>query len=226
MGDGLTLAQLIYNIRLQLKDNKVDDLKLSDSNIEFMIAYLRAKLIRQDLQKYKSIAPNVKQSLGSLELELVDIAQDPEIETGINILKTVKRLPNLIEVNGKNMLTFVGGLDSGNRIDLLPKSQAIKRSWQKYASKRLCAYLEEGYLYVVNCNKELRYITASGIFEDPREVSKFTKKSGEPCYDIYKDNYPMSRHMIDMVNSLIKRQELDLYFQILEDKINDGQTNN
>lgn len=221
----MTLAEIIFNLRLQLKDNRTDDLKFSDRNLEFMINYVRAKLIRQDIQKGRKVSNNISQSLGVLELEITDASGDINFESEYNILKTIKPIPNAIEVDGNDMITFIAGLDNKNRIDFKSKAQAIKNSWNKYASKRIAAYLENNHIYIPNCNLELTYITVDGVFENPREVANFKRKDGEPCFDIYKDSYPISQNMIDMLNSIIKRQELDLYFQLIEDKINDGQTN-
>lgn len=220
----MTINELIYNVRMEIKDFKSDDIKLSDRNIEFLINFLRVKLIRQDVQKQKSTSPNYEQSLGVLELENVDKSEDSDFPTGTNILRSVKEIPTPIDVDGSELITGIYGLDGGNRIDFKPRVQAIKNSWTKYASKRLVAYYSGNRLYIVNCLNELENIIVDGVFENPREVAKFKKKDGEPCYNPDVDRYPISGHMIDMMNSLIKRQELDLYFRLIEDKINDGQS--
>lgn len=220
-----TINEIIYNIRMEIKDNRSDDIKLSDRNIEFLINFLRAKLIRQDVQKHKSISPNYEQSLGVIDLELIDSSEDPDFNTGSYILRSVKEIPTPIDVDGDELITKVSGLDGLSRIDFTSEAQANKRRWLKYASKRITAYYSGGRIYIAGCPTELRYITLEGVFENPREVANFKKKDGEPCYDPNKDRYPISAHMIDMLNSLVKRQELDLYFQLIEDKINDGQSN-
>jgi len=221
----MTIQELIYNVRMEIKDFKSDDIKLSDRNIEFLINFLRAKLIRQDIQKNRSVSSSYEQSLGIVELESVDKSEDSNFPTGTTILRSVKELPTPIDVNGSMMITGVYGLDGGNRIDFKSEAQAIKNSWTKYASKRLVAYYSSNRLYIVNCFNELQYIKLDGVFENPRDVSGFKKKDGEPCYDPNTDRYPVPAHMVDMINSMIKRQELDLYFKLIEDKVNDGQNN-
>lgn len=220
-----TINELIYNVRMEIKDFKSDDIKLSDRNIEFLINFLRVKLIRQDVDKNKSVSPNYEQSLGVIELENVDKSEDDDFPTGTSILRSVKEIPTPVDVKGDELITSIRGLDGGNRIDFKPEVQAIKNLWTKYASKRLVAYYSGNRLYIVNCLNELENITVTGVFENPREVANFKRKDGEPCYNPDKDRYPISSHLIDMINTLIKRQELDLYFQLIEDKINDGQSN-
>lgn len=222
----LTINQLIYNLRLLLKDNKSDDLKFTDRNLEFIINYLRVKLIRQDNQKGRSISNNIEQQLGPLELEIIDSSESNDFITGVNILRTVKELPSTIDIDGNNLITYVGGLGFDNKIDYTTYSQAVKKSWSKYASKRISAFLYNNRLYISGCNNyELQYITVNGVFENPRELFNFNREDGSPCYDPNKDKYPLSQHMIDMINSIVKRQELDLYYQLIEDKVNDGQSN-
>lgn len=222
----MTLAEIIYNLRQEIKDNNSDDLKFSDRNLEFMINYIRIKLIRQDIQKGRTVNPNIQQNLGVLKLEISDKSEDVDYITGHEILRTIDEIPTPIDIDGTPLITFISGLDGSNRIDIKPRVLAIKNKDTKYASKRLVAYTANNKIYIPNCNKELTYITVDGVFENPREVSKFKNKDGESCFDIQKDRYPISGHMIDMLNSIIKRNELDLYFQLIEDDVNDGETNN
>lgn len=221
----MTINELIYTVRMEIKDFKSDDIKLSDRNIEFLINFLRVKLIRQEIQKNRDVSSSIEQNLGVIELEQVDISEDSDFITDSYILRSVKEIPTPIDVNGNELITTITGLDGGNRIDFKSKAQAIKNSWTKYASKRLAAYYFGNRIYLVNCPDETQFITVNGVFENPRDVAAFTRKDGEPCYNPNKDRYPMSMHMNDQITSLIKRKELDLYFQLIEDKINDGQSN-
>lgn len=220
-----TINELIYNIRMEIKDFKSDDIKLSDRNIEFLINFLRVKLIRQDVQKHKSVSPNYEQSLGVVDLEAVDTSEDSDYKTGSYILRSVKDIPTPIDVNGSELITRVSGLDGLSRIDFTSEAIANKKRWLKYASKRIAAYYSGNKLYIAGCPTELESISVTGVFENPREVANFKRKDGDPCYNPNVDRYPISAHMIDMINSLVKSQELNLYFQLIEDKINDGQSN-
>src|SRR5690606_10008233 len=136
----MTIAELIYNVRMEIKDFKSDDIKLSDRNIEFLINFLRVKLIRQDVQKNKSVSPNYEQSLGVIDLEVVDTSEDSDYKTGSNILRSIKEIPIPVDVDGSELITRVSGLDGLTRIDFTSEAQANKKRWLKYASKRITAY--------------------------------------------------------------------------------------
>src|SRR5690606_8804869 len=124
-----TINELIYTVRMEIKDFKSDDIKLSDRNIEFLINFLRVKLIRQDVQKHKSVSPNYEQSLGVVQLEAVDTSEDPDFDTGNYILRSVKEIPTPVDVDGSELITRVSGLDGLNRIDFTSEAQATKKRW-------------------------------------------------------------------------------------------------
>lgn len=218
-----TLNQLIYNIRTLIRDNKSDDLKFTDRNIEFWIKYIRTKLIRQDIQKGRSFSDNIVEYLPNIPLISVDKAEDNNITIGSNIIRTGVQLPKPISGNQQDMIISVSGLDRTYPISIMPKVQAIRNKYNKYGNKLPVAFYDNKYIYILGCNILLENITVAGIFEDPREVYNFNNPNG--IYNPDLEEYPMEGHMIDMMNSIIKRNELDLYFQIPEDKVNDAQTN-
>lgn len=220
-----TLKELIYNIRMQIKDYKSDDIKLTDRHIEFLINYIRIKLIRQDVQKNRYPSSNYEQTIPNVELKYVDASGSDLIYTGSRVLVSEIKIPKMIDVDSKILLTAVTGIDNTKSIDVVSMTQARKRRQLKYAKNRMCAYYHNDRIYIQGCPSELRYVSVTGVFEDPRELSTLTDFDGNSLFDVDNDKYPISGHMIDMLNSIIKHQELDLYLQIADDKINDGQNN-
>ena len=221
----MTLYQIIYNIRNLVKDSKSDDLKLSDRQYEFIVNYLREKLIVQQLQKGRSISSNIKQDLGVIELEKVDRSED-EIISKRYVLKSKVQIPQTIELDQKDLLTYVGGTDKQSPIAFKTKSYASRVKNLKYSSKEMVAYLTDGYLYISGCsNPNLKYINVEGVFLSPRDVYNFKREDGSPCYNPSTDRYPISGRMIDMINDLIKSKEFNLLYQIPEDLTNDSLAN-
>jgi hypothetical protein len=217
----MTINQIIYNIRRELKDTS-DDVKLSDRNIEFIVNFLREKLIVQQLQKGRSISSNIKQDFGQVAVEKVDLNDNGILKTNKFIFRTVLELPVPIELDQKDCFTYIGGLDKQSPIDFKTKALAIWNKHNKYSSKLQVAYYNNKRIYINNCpNPNLRYINIEGVFANPREVSKFNKPNGQPCYNPDVDNYPISGRMLDMINSLFKK-ELDLFYQLPEDITNDA----
>lgn len=221
----LTLNQIIYNLRNLTRDSKSDDLKLTDRQYEFILSYLREKLIVQQLQKGRSISSNIKQDLGVIELEKIDRSED-SIITKKYILRSTVQIPQTVELDQKDLLTYVGGLDKQSPIAFKTKSYASRVKDLKYASKEMVAYLSDGYLYISGCsNPNLKYINVEGVFFSPREVFNFKKEDGSPCYNPNTDRYPISGRMIDMINDIFKTKELNLILQIPEDLTNDSLAN-
>lgn len=214
---GPTINELIYNIRGQLRISRPDDLTLSNRQIEFMINYLREKLIVQQLQKGRSISSNIKQDLGSVSVITVDKSEDA-IKSMRYIIRTEQQIPQPIELDRKDLITFVGGLDKETDFTFKTKANVRWNKHNKYASKEPLAYYSEDYIYVTNLpNPLLEYINIEGVFLNPREVAKFKHKDGTPCYNPDVDSYPISGRMIDTINQLIKKQELAEFLQLVED---------
>lgn len=217
-----TIKQLVYNFRNLLKIARPDDLNISDRQIEFGINYLREKLIVQQLQKGRSISSNIKQSLGQVEVELVDAASPGTIQSGKNIFRTVNKVPQPIELDEKDLFTYIGGLDTHSSFPYKSKAEVQFNCYNKYASKEPLAYYSDGYIFITNCaNPLLKYINIEGVFSDPRAVHKFKYPNGNPCYNPDVDSYPISGRMIDMLDSLLKK-EMDLFLQIVENDTNNA----
>lgn len=217
----MTINQIIYNLRKLLKDTS-DDIKLSDRNFEFIVNYLREKLIVQQLQKGRSISSNIKQDLGQVLVEKVDMNDNGSVDVKKIIFKTVLPIPKPIELDQKDAITYVGGLDKQSPIDFKTKTISTWNQYNKYSSKLQQAYYHNGHIYINNCpNPNLKYINIEGVFADPREASKFNKPSGQSCYDPNVDDYPISGRMLDMLNTLFKK-ELDLNLQLVEDITNNA----
>lgn len=219
-----SLRHIIYNIRTLIKDRHSDDLKFTDRNIAYWIKYLRVKLIRQDYEKGRDPSDNITQSI-SVDVESVDTGSSISQTTGEFQIKSKTKLPKFISTYHRDLMLTVGSaIDESFNIIIQSKAKAIRNCKTKYGKKFPVAYLDNGYLYIIGCNFYIENVVVSGVFEDPEEVEKFNN----PDYnedDFYDKDYPLEGHMIDMINNIIKTNELNLYFQLPEDKVNDAQTN-
>lgn len=219
-----SLKHIIYNIRTLIKDVHSDDIKFTDRNIAYWIKYLRVKLIRQDYEKNRSISDNIKQEI-SVDVESIDIGTDKGIETGEFHIKSKLKIPKFISAYQKDLILDIKGIDDNFDITVQTKAKALKNRDSKYGQKFPVAYLDKGYLYIVGCNFYIENVNITGVFNDPEEVDKFNNPLTFNEDDFYDKDYPIEDHMIDMINSIIKSNELNLYFQLSEDKLNDSQTN-
>jgi len=217
----LTLPHLVYNLRNLIRDNRSDDVKITDRQLEFIINYTRAVLIKQDVDKKRPISSNVIQDLGQVPLTKIDASEIPGLISNRLVLRTTNPIPKLIELSNKDAIVYVGGLDKVSNIDFTSKAQSKWNLQSKYGSSLPMCYLRNGYLYIVNYPKNIKYINVEGIFADPREVSKY-KNAGTPCYDISTDPYPMSDYMAKALTDMIVSKELTFFLQMIPDNINDA----
>jgi len=218
----MTIRELVYNLKELIKD-KSDDVILSDRQVEFMINYLREKLIVQQLQKGRSISSNIKQDLGEVALQRIDGNTGGVKVTDRTILRTTVTIPQPIELDQMDLITYVGGLDKQSPFTYKTKANAKWNKYNKYSSKEPLAYYSNGYIYITGCaNPGLKWINIEGVFLNPRDVHNYKNPDGTPCYDPDVDNYPLSGRMVDTIMDLIKTKELNLFMQIVEDSTNNA----
>lgn len=220
-GASLTFPQLVYNIRNIIRDNRSDDIKVTDRQLEFIINYYRARLIKQEVDKNRSISSNIIQDLGQVPVIKMDISEIGGVTTGQNILRTTTPIPKLVELNQKDAIIYVGGLDKLSNIDFVSKAQSKWNRFNEYGSKLPTAYYRNGYIYISNFPKVTKFINIEGIFANPKEVGNY-KNAGISCYDVDLDPYPISEYMISPLTKLIITEELTMFLQMIPDEINDA----
>lgn len=218
-----TLRHIVYNIRTLIKDRHSDDLQFTDRNIAYWVKYLRAKLIRQGIDRGNSISDNITQEI-PVDFESIDTGSSSGVETGNREIKSSTKIPKFISSKNKDLLTVITSpVDDSFIVTIQPKSKAIRNHNNKYGRKYPVAYLDNGYLYIKGCNFYIENLDVTGVFQDPEEAARFNNP--ELTSDEFMDeDYPIEDHMIDMINSIVKSNELNLYFQIPSDKVNDAQT--
>ncbi len=214
-----TLSQLVYNIKGIIREIN-DDTDLSNEQLIHMINYCRSTLIRRDVGKGRTINPQIEQPLGCLELELVDKAECCDIETNCYILKTKLEIPKLVEGYNKNLLTYVGSVDNTTDFQFISSARSRWTKYNKYTSKESYPFMRGNHLYIVH-EKVLSHIAARGVFEDPRAVAQFKHCDGKPCFKLT-DEYPLPMWMEQTIGDMLRKGELNMYFNVQEDKTNDS----
>lgn len=202
-----TLSELRYNV-LNIKGGgrQSDDETMSQRQAEFQIAYMRSILIRRDYEKGRSINPAIIQDLGCVEIEPVDEADCCQVQTGCQILRTVNKVPTMIEVYNKNLITYVGTVDKRHFFDMIPAARSrFVGAGSKYTAKKRRWFPLNDYIYVIY-DKPLKYINIRGVLEDPSDAAAFNHCTGTPCFD---DNseYPLASWMIQPITDMIIKGE-------------------
>lgn len=218
-----TYNEIVYNLKNLYRGGITsDDDTISNKQLIFIFNYYRAKLIREDLNKKRTIDRQLIQSLNCLQFECVDASECCEItDSGSTVLRSVNPLPKLLELHDKNLLLYVGTVDGDKPFQITTQTLARWSKYNKYTGKKTKAYLKDSnrYLYIINPPKGLEFVTVQGVFENPEEARDLSDCSGNPCFS-YEDEYPVSAHMIPVINEMIMTKELKAFVTTPTDETN------
>jgi len=225
-----TLNQLVYDIWEIARPRISDDDNFDKRQFEFWIKNTRALLLRNELNKNRTIDPNLIQDLGCVELELADAADCCEITDGCKILRTKLEIPNTIELHNKTGITRVAPVNKLTvPFNFVDYERAIYSGNGRFNSNQVFAFLlnDRIYLKVNNTDiaKYLTHINVRGVFEDPKEAAKFHHCSGDPCYT-GSSEYPVNSWMIETMKQMILQVDLATSLQAVEDSTNNAKADN
>lgn len=225
----MKIREIIDRIQaLYSKGVPSDDTRLSNRHIYNKMLTVRSRLIVQELNKKRSLSTWIYQRLHCIELEEVDRTQDcPCIPpSGCFILRSKHKLPKPISGLYNSNLRFVGDL-LGKRIDYVSNNSIPFLKGNKY-SKSISAYFDmEGYIYIIT-NRDLRYIMAEGLFEDPQEVRSFLEYCNtecadcHSCTDILDEEFPIEGSLIEPLIELSLEELVVMFSQAKEDLLNNS----
>ena len=217
-----TLNEIVFNIRRLAKAGAdlTDDAVPPFKQVAFWVNYYRALLIKRDIDKGRTINTDVETDLGCVELKLVDKAECCTVRAGCKVLRTVKKIPKLVEFAHTNALTFVGLIDKVTQFQVTNPVKSVWSKYNRYLNQANEAFQLNEYVYVLN-NSILQYINIRGIFEDPMAAVGFNTCEGVPCYT-EDSQYPMAAWMLPAVTELILTKELRMVLATPADVTNDA----
>ena len=218
-----TIKEIVYDIKNLIRGGvQSDDEIISDRQIEFQINSIRAQLIRQDINKRRSISDNIKQLIPKLHVESVS-GTTCGLHPDIKIVRSLQQIPNAIETSHSDLITAVGptGILSVN-FHTIPYNRAPWAGTNKYTKRMTFAFLLDNFVYVFGPESEmLDHIKVEGVFQNPRELSQFTGNSTEDfIYDPEKDDYPISISMLDTIKTMMLTQNMKTFIETFTDRTN------
>lgn len=222
-----SLNELVYDIiNLARGGTASDDDRVSNRQVEFWIASTRSLLIRQDVNKKRSISENVIQSIPSIEVFTVDASSDYGINNKLvncSVKRTIDVLPKPVESDNRDLILSVGSLNILNsEYSLVSESRAKFAGNTRWVKNIVKCFRRGSYLYVIN-DPLVKYINVRGVFENPMDLARFKDSNGNPL--ITRDSeYPISKWMIEMLKQLAL-QSNQAIFQIPYDTKNDAKSN-
>lgn len=228
------LSEILYTVKNLPRGGKgdFDDNAYSDRQLIFIINYYRAKLIAQDINKGKNLTQYYNQTLG--KVRLVESSKTdcglPDCDIDDYILRTEKPIPKTIDTNDKDLISYVGTVDFSKAFSRTTFHKVPFDSYAKYTGKRTKYYELDKYLYIVNPpSKLLKYITITGVFEDPLAVNDFRTTACDEennCFTPYDIEYPLGITYLDTIYKLMLATEFRFNNILKFDTVNDGQDSN
>lgn len=203
----MTLNQLIDDILLEARNSNIaESEKLSRRQIELWIKTYRAFLIKQDLDKDRTINPLYTQTI---RMHISKVEEDPEHFEYVGDDK----LPKLIDFNYRPGVVSVKD-SHGNLIQIGSETKMKFQKYRKYTCNDYIAYVKGDYIYVESRNNLIEYIDVEVIAEDPTETIM--------CYDPNEDEYPIPGAMWATIKQLIFTRDIPTMIQMPSDTTNDS----
>lgn len=218
----MTQSELVYNIlNIWAGGRLSDDFIPSYNQVAFMVRYVRALLIRRDLNENWDVNPDYYQDLGCIKLIKADKAECCEIDLDCDILKTELKLPKPLRLKTK-VAILVNAIDKQTLIDVIVPQRSPYIKYSKYTSKIPRVYYLNGYLYVPN-TLELTYLNVRAILENPEEANDFLC-DGEACYTS-ESEYPIPIDMVQPLTEMILSKEMNYMLRTAPDETNNSNPN-
>ena len=187
-----------------------DDESISLRLVKYWINNTRSLLIRQDLDRGKSISANIIQTISCLELTEVDASTCPcNVPIGCTITRTVRTIPKPIETAQKDLIVRVGPIDVTARA--FSFINQFRANWTGYSAFNLNpkAFYRDQYIWIIGSPQGLKYITIQGVFENPEDLASYVACTNLPCYTD-NDIYPISAWMIPAMEKIIMESNLKI----------------
>lgn len=206
----MSLNNLVDNvIQIARNNNVAESEHLSRRQIELWIAYYRAYLIKQWIDKDREIDDMFIQTIEPMHLD--------KIETAPGKIKYVgeQELPKLIAFNNRSGVVAVRDM-YGNLIQLGNQTKAKLQKYRKATCADYIAWVKGNKIYVEGDSNILEYISVDVIAENPADL--------KGCFDP-DDEYPVPGSMIPIIVQMILEKELRTMVQMPSDQTNDSEDN-
>ncbi len=225
------ILSIVRNLPRGGQGDSIDN-AYTDRELTFIINYYRAKLIEQDVNKGKYLTQFYAQTLGKVRLiksSRIDCGL-PDCDIGDSILRIENPLPKTIDTNDKNLITYVGAFDGSQAYQRTTFHTVKYDAYAKFTGGRTKYYELDKYLYIINPpTKNLKYITITGVFEDPLKVNEFKNTScddGDSCFDPFDIEYPLGLKYLDTIYKLMVSSEFRFNNILKFDTTNNSQDDN
>jgi len=206
-----TFNECIFGILDRIRPQLTDDESLSERQIGFDFENARARFLRNEFNKNRSIDPAFVQDLGCVPMETVDRAECCEISVDCFIVRTAVEIPGTIEKWNETSITRVGPIDKMQRpFSFVPYERAVYSGNGQFNTNTVFAFLRNKRIYLTSQSRLIKHITninIQGVFEEPKIAASFVDCDNKPCYT---DNstYPINKWLVDHITRQLIQEYL------------------
>ena len=206
----MKLAELIDDVLLEARNNNIAESEhLSRHQIELWIKSYRAQLIKQDIDRGRTINPLYTTTIKT-EIEAITEPNGHTIYVGTT------ELPSLIDFNNRPGVISVKDA-YGNLIQIGSETKMKLQRFRKYSCNDYIAYVKDNKIYVEGDSNVLENIEVQIIAEDPTELGE--------CYNPNTDEYPIPASMWGIIKQMIFTKDFQTMRQMVSDTTNDSVDN-
>lgn len=208
-----TRNEIIYDLLTIVRPQLSDDSEIDVRQIGFWVDTTRAMFIRQEMNKKRSVDTELIQTLCA-DLEEVDASDCCDVEIGCDtLLRTTKEVPPTVELYQKEAIFRVAGINKLKKpFSYVDYARIPWVGSGRFNKENIYAFIHNKYMYIFSPGnpewKFLENISIRGVFEDPREASKFKDcNTGAACYTDDSE-YPMKAWMLPAMKEAILKSNL------------------
>ena len=218
-----SLNSIIDDIFAEIRNNNISESdRISPIQVEQWIHQYRALLLKQDIDKGRSMNESYIQHIYGIQMEKIDQGSISGINSGEFRLRSFIDIPEAIDFNSENGVCYVSDI-YGNEIQLSSEKRAVMQKHRKFTSGDNIAYIKDGKIWILGV-KDIDFINIRGIFEVPPEVNKLHTIADENPFS-YDDPYPIPANMIPILKSMIFKGEFGIMLPARVDNTNDASDN-
>tara|TARA_R100000458_G_C8274419_1_gene249376 strand:- start:1639 stop:2352 length:714 start_codon:yes stop_codon:yes gene_type:complete len=195
----MTINEIISRVRaLYGKGTASDDIRLSDRLIYEKMCSSRALFVKREIDKKRQVSDWIVQTIACLELQDALPNECPCAPSpGCKILRSKKKIPKPVQSVIGAELESVSNQDGSV---MYSKTDWVKKKYKsgdKYTSGNPDYFIKDGYLFITT-NSLLKYISISGVFEDPLEPL-YVNACLTGCIYPHDEEFPIDAHLLDAV---------------------------
>jgi hypothetical protein len=221
-----SLNQIAFEIFNKIRPKISDDELLDLREIKSEINKQRALWVRNELNKNRTIDDNIVQEIGCLNIEPTDNSSCCNVPIGCDIMRSVVKIPNFVELHNSPAITRVSSIDRSQiNFSIIPYSRSPYVGNGKFNKNIVYVFLLNGYIYLVSKSFKLDYlekINIRGVFENPSELAEFVACNNQPCYTD-DDEYPINQWMLPYIEAEVIKKFINT-LQLPVDNTNDAKS--